>query len=125
MILIGHPDVQSQFFYRVDTIEHIASTPSQSVVLFDYQVFLCEYCKANGIAMAIHVRHIKELMLAHALGASFLVVDKALAIHAQKIADDYLFDSKILLLGHDDEEIEFAALNGVDGILFERGIVRL
>ena len=125
MILIGHPDVQSQFFYRVDTIEHIASTPSQSVILFDYQVSLCQYCKENSITMAIHVRHIKELMLAHALGASFLVVDKALAIHAQKIADDYLFDSKILLLGHDDEEIEFAALNGVDGILFNDGIIRL
>lgn len=125
MMLIGHPDVKSQFLYRVEAIEHIASTPSQSVILFDYHVSLCQYCKENGIAMAIHVRHVKELILAHSLGASFLVVDKALAIHAQKIADDYLFDSNVLLLAHDEEEIEFAALNGIDGILFERGIVRL
>lgn len=125
MILIGHCDVQSQSFYRVEAREQISATPSNSVIFFDYKVSLCQYCKHNGIAMAIHVKHIKELILAHALGASFLVVDKALAIHAQKIADDYLFDSKVLLLAHDEEEIEFAALNGLDGILFESGIVRL
>ena len=33
--------------------------------------------------------------------------------------------SLILLLGHDDEEIEFAALNCVDGILFNDGIIRI
>ena len=125
MILIGHTDIPSQLFYRIKTPEHIVSTPSNSVVLFDYALFLCQHCKENHIQMAIHVKHIKELILAHAHGASFLVVDKALAIHAQKIADDYLFDSKILLLAHDDEAIEFAALNGIDGLLFERAIVPL
>lgn len=125
MILIGHPDVYSDFFYRISSIEHIALTPPQSTVFFDYDASLCHFCQKNNISMAIHVKHIKELILAHALGASFLVVDKALAIQAQKIADEYLFDSKILLFEHREEEIEFVALNGIDGILFEHAIKTL
>lgn len=86
---------------------------------------MAAYCAKEKVVFALHVKHIKELMLANALGASYFVVDKALAANAQKIADDYLFDGKILLLSHDESEIEFAASHGIDGILFEAGITSL
>ena len=63
--------------------------------------------------------------MANALGATYFIVDKSLALHAQKIADDYLFDGKVLLLSNDDNEIEFAASHAIDGILFEAGMVNL
>ncbi|WP_333803272.1 hypothetical protein [Sulfurospirillum sp.] len=125
MLLIGHELISSKPFYRVVSIEEIAKTPSQGVVLFDFEPNLAAYCNTQSVVFALHVKHIKELILANALGASYFIVDKGLALHAQKIADDYLFDGKVLLLSNDDNEIEFAASHAIDGILFESGIVQL
>lgn len=125
MILIGHQEINAPLFYRIERCEQIASTPPNSIVMFDYDPTLSRYCTENGIRTAVHVKHIKELILAHAMGAAYCVVDKSLAINAQKIADDYLFDGKILLLSSDENDIEFAAINGIDGILFTSGIKSL
>ena len=123
MILIGHLDIKSHPFYRIHTIESIALTPSNATLFCDYNVALCHYAHENGLKLAVHVRQIKELILAHAMGACYVVVDKSLVLNAQKIADDYLFDAKILLLSEQEDDIEFAALNSIDGILFTRAIV--
>lgn len=122
MLLIGHELIPSEPFYKVASREEIAKTPSQAVVLFDFEPSLSAYCMAQNVAFALHIKNIKELVLANALHASYFVVDKALALHAQKIADDYLFDGKVLLLSSDDTEIEFAASHAIDGILFDTGI---
>jgi len=125
MLLIGHELIPYEPFYRVVSVEEIAKTPSNAVVLFDFEPTLAAYCVAQNVSFALHVKHIKELVLANALGATYFVVDKSLALHAQKIADDYLFDGKVLLLSNDDNEIEFAASHAIDGILFEAGMVSL
>jgi len=125
MILIGHELISSEPFYQVASLEEIAKTPSHAVVLFDFEPTFSAYCMEQKVSFALHVRHIKELIFANALGASYFVVDKSLALHAQKIADDYLFDGKVLLLSSDENEIEFAASHAIDGILFESGIKSL
>ena len=122
MILIGHKLISSEPFCHVASIEEIAKTPPHAVILFDFEPALAAYCAEQKLVFALHVRHIKELILANALGASYFIVDKSLALHAQKIADDYLFDGKVLLLSNDENEIEFAASHAIDGILFESGI---
>jgi len=122
MMLIGHPEVESPFFYRVTQPEQIGLTPPGSIVLFEYSPHLSHYCRDNHLLAAVHVKHIKELVLACAMGTAYCIVDKSLAINAQKIADDYLFDAKILFLSHDENDIEFAAMNAIDGILFSDGI---
>lgn len=123
MILIGHLDLSSAPFYRIESIEAIAHTPSNTALFCDYNVSLCHYAQEHNLTLAVHVHQIKELILAHAMGAQYLVVDKSLVLNAQKIADDYLFDAKILLLSEKEDDIEFAALNSIDGILFTRAIV--
>ncbi|AHJ11801.1 hypothetical protein [Sulfurospirillum multivorans] len=125
MILIGHELISSEPFYKVASVEEIAKTPSNAVVLFEFEPALSAYCVEQKVTFALHVRHIKELIFANALGASYFVVDKSLALHAQKIADDYLFDGKVLLLSSDENEIEFTASHAIDGILFETGITSL
>ena len=125
MLLIGHELIPYEPFYRVVSVEEIAKTPSKAVVLFDFEPKMATYCVAQNVSFALQVRHIKELVLANVLGASYFIVDKSLAMHAQKIADDYLFDGKVLLLSNDDNEIEFTASHAIDGILFEAGIVSL
>ena len=125
MLLIGHELIPYEPFYGIVSVEEIAKTPSKAVVLFDFEPTLSAYCVAQNVSFALHVKHIKELVLANALGATYFVVDKSLALHAQKIADDYLFDGKVLLLSNDDNEIEFAASHAIDDILFEAGLVSL
>ncbi len=124
MIIVGYPDLPSNSFYRIKSQEDIAKTPSHAPLFFEYNITLSHYCHANALSSAVHVKQIKELMLAHSLGASYLIVDKPLVLMAQKIADEYLFDAKILLLSDNHEDdIEFTALNGIDGILFTRAIL--
>ncbi|ARU47655.1 hypothetical protein [Sulfurospirillum diekertiae] len=122
MLLIGHELIPSTPFYRVDSVDQIAKTPSNATILFNFDPTLIAYCSTQKLSFALHVKQIKELVLANALGASYFVVDKTLALHAQKVADDYLFEGKVLLLSNDDNDIEFAASHTIDGILFESAI---
>jgi len=125
MILIGHELIPSEPFYRIESVEQIGQTPSNVTVLFNFDPKLIVYCIAQKVTFALNVKHIKELVLSNALGASYFIVDKTLAIHAQKVADDYLFDGKVLLLSDDENDIEFAASHTIDGILFERAVTSL
>ena len=125
MIVIGHKYIEYDSFYEVKNKEDIKNTPSNSTALFDFDkngVELARYCKANGVTYGIIINNIKELIFSNALGAGFILVLKEFAKTAQKIADDYLFDAKIILLSEDENDIEWGALNGIDGIIFKGGI---
>ena len=122
MIILGHSLIPYTPFYRIAAQEALSRTPSNAIVLFEFDAPLARYCFAQNVPFALNVKNIQELMLGHALHASYFVVGKALVLQAQKIADDYLFDAKILLASSDDNDIEFAALHGIDGILFADGI---
>jgi len=125
MLLIGHPFLQNEKFYYITMMEQIVQSKPNATLFFDFDVPLSNYAQAQHLTFALHVKNIKELVLANALGASFFIVDKSLAINAQKVADDYLFDGKVMLLGIDENDIEFVALNAIDGIIFKDGIVAL
>lgn len=125
MLLIGHPLLQNEKFYYITVLEQIKQSKPNATLFFDFDVPLSNYAQAQQLTFALHVKNIKELVLANALGASFFIVDKSLAINAQKVADDYLFDGKVMLLGIDENDIEFVALNAIDGIIFKDGIIAL
>lgn len=122
MLIIGYPSIPYLSFYQIKSIAQIAQTPSNGLLLFDFDIELCTYANTQNLSFALHVKNIKELVLANALGAKYFIVDKSLAINAQKVADDYLFDGKIMLLSMDESDIEFVALNAIDGIMFEESI---
>ena len=125
MIIIGHKYIEFDSLYKIENKDDIKNTPSNSTVLFYFDkngVELARYCKANGVAYGIIIDNIKELIFSNALGACFILVSKEFAKTAQKIADDYLFDAKIILLSEDENDIEWGALNGIDGIIFKEGI---
>ena len=125
MLIIGYPSIPYLSFYQIKSIAQIAQTPSNGLLLFDFDIELCTYANTKNLSFALHVKNIKELVLANALGAKYFIVDKSLAINAQKVADDYLFDGKIMLLSMDESDIEFVALNAIDGIIFEESIKSL
>ncbi len=125
MIIIGHDYIDFKPFEKIEKQEDIAKTSPNATVVFDFhhdRVSLCHYATQNSVEFALSVKGEKEVIFAAALGASYILCEKELAIKAQKFADDYLFDAKILLQSNQEEDIEYVAKNSIDGILFEKGI---
>ncbi|WP_373069651.1 hypothetical protein [Sulfurimonas sp.] len=133
MIIIGHRFIPNFLtghgsFYHVANIDAINNTPPNSSVLLDYTEENLEsivYAKENGVNFCLRVENITEIIYASNLGASFILVDKDLAKTAQELANNYLFDAKILVKIEDDDEIEDYALLGVDGVIYSDAIIKI
>ena len=54
------------------------------------------------------------------IGVKYIVTDKNSAKIFQKIVENYLFDSKLLVLADSESDIEWVALNEIDGIIEKR-----
>ena len=118
MEIFGHNFIENRQFYFISKIEDIKKTASNSVIFSNFNKEIITYCKNQDILFGIKVKNITELILASASNVTFLLVDKNFSEIAQKIANEYMFDAKVLLLSKNEDDIEFCAKNGIDGILF-------
>lgn len=128
MLIYGHRFIQSASFYHIQSIEAIQNSPSSSTLLLEFSennLDIIEHLKANSIDFAIEVDNITDTMYASALGASFIIVQKDLASTVQSIANNYLFDAKVLVLVEEEADIEEMAILGVDGIIFSNAIIKI
>ena len=124
MIIIGHPLIPFKALTKVTKIEDIKKTKPNCTVLIDFDAKeLVQYSITQDISLALHVKSIKDACLANALGAKFIVVDNELSKQVQNVATEYLFDAKILLQIEDENQIEKAAKNSIDGVIFNKGII--
>ena len=125
MIIIGHPWIESHRFCRVFSKEEIEKSRADDIVLLEPlvdSVELAQYCQSNGIAYAITVNSLKEALFANALNAAYIICKEEEALLIQPIAQEYLFDSKVLVLIHDEKEIVKIARSGIDGVLLVEAI---
>ena len=94
--------------------------------LISYEpVFLAKFePKSLGLkSNFILVSDIKQALIANANGVKFIVCDSLkLAKKLQKLADDYLFDSKIALIINSDEELQKAAKKRIDAVIYKSAI---
>lgn len=128
MLFFGHRFIESEKFYHVFDIETIIQTPPSSTIYLEFEeknLDIISYLQQNSIKFALKVKNITELMYASTLGASYIHVDQKLAKTAQKIAENYLFDAKILVHIDSEDEIEEMALLGIDGVIFAEAIVKI
>ena len=128
MLIFGHKFIESKEFIRVNSISKIKDTKPNSVVLlkglsepFDMAI----YCQKNGIEFGIEVNSIKEAIFANALGANYVVCEFNLAKELQNLADNYLWDMKILAIIESNQDIEAIAKAFVDGVIYTDSIRRL
>jgi hypothetical protein len=120
MLLFGHRFIKNDNFYHILDTDAIANTPPSSTIYIKFEeknIDLMEYANANALEFALGVEDVNELIYGSALNASYLIVQKELAKTAQKIAENYLFDSKILVRIEDEDEI--------DGVLFSNAIIKI
>lgn len=128
MQLFGHRFINNQSFYHVLNIDAIQNTPPSSTLYLQFSednLDIIEHLRANYLSFALSATTITELIYASSLQASYIIVPKELAKNAQDIANNYLFDAKILVLIDDNDEIEEFALLGIDGALLRNAIIKV
>lgn len=128
MLIIGHPKIFSKDFFKVESAENIKKTTPNSVVVFDFNdtaFDIAHYCAKNSVEFGIHCKTLLEILYAINLRAKYLLVSKELMRLAQKNAEEYLFDAKILVQIDTEEEIEEIAAFFIDGVIFKNYITQL
>ncbi len=126
MIIIGHPLVDFKPFYKIGDIKSIKNTPPNSILLFEFnenKISYFRYCRENDISFAVEVKDTKELLITNANKASFALLSLKFAKEAQKLADDYLFDMRILAKIESEEEMIKMSHERIDGVIFKRSII--
>lgn len=118
MILIGDGLVPYKNISFIDSILDIDHTLPNSTLVFNYDENLLLYTMKNSLETAIIVSSIKEAIYCNALEAKYIICDKKFAKSIQKIAENYMFDSKILAIIDNSEEIEKVALLEIDGVVY-------
>ena len=128
MLLFGHRFIQSESFYHVGDVDSIKHTPSSSTIYLEFSeanLDIIAHANVNAVEMALRISNITELIYAASLGAKYIVVSKNSAKTAQNIAENYLFDAKILVMLESEDEIQEFAILGIDGAICSNAIVKI
>lgn len=116
MLIYGHKLIKTPKFRWVKDDEFDKS----AVNCFTYDERLVAKAKKEGVEFALLVKNGDEILLANALQAKFILTQKPnLAKKASKMAEFYLFDSKILLITPSLNALEKAYKLGVDGVILK------
>jgi hypothetical protein len=128
MLIFGHPYIKSESFYHIESVEAILHTPSNStiyIIFNEKNLDLIDYARKNSIKFCLQVASLKELIFAYNLQASYIITSQENIIEAQKCAETYLFDTKIITLIKDDSEIETMARRSIDGVIYSNAIIKI
>lgn len=123
MIIIGHKLSPIKNIYTIKNSIDIKHTPPNGLVCFDYDEDLILYCQSNGVKFAIFVSSTQDVLLGNLSGAMILIVkDLDIAKEYQRLATEYLFDSKIIVQINKISEIDKVAQYSIDGVIFKNCI---
>jgi len=128
MLLFGHRFLDKKEFFHIFSVDSIEKTPPSSELYVEFDennLDIIEHMRLNHMRFGLYVHNLTEVIYASALGATYIVVEKELAKSAQGIAENYLFDAKILVHITQEEEIEEMALLGIDGVIFPEAVVKI
>lgn len=118
MILIGDELVPYGQISFISNIEQINSTKANSIILFNYDEVLLKYAYENELSSAVIVKSIKDAIYCNNLNVKYIISEKPLAWEIQKIADNYMFDSRNLVIIDSNDEFEEMAITEIDGIIY-------
>jgi hypothetical protein len=118
MIIIGDKLVPFEEVIYIKNIENIKYTKANSTIIFDYDEKTLEYSYKNNLSSAVVVSSIKEAIYCNSLNVKYIISEKNLACEIQKIADNYMYDSKNLVIINSNEEFEQTAIAQIDGVIY-------
>ena len=118
MIILGDELVPYENTSFISSIDEIKNTKANSTLIFLYDVELLKYCYENELSSAVIVTSLTEAIYCNSLNAKYIISDKHLAIQIQKIADNYMYDSKNLVIINSNEEFDHIAKDEIDGVIY-------
>ena len=119
MIIIGHKLLAYEDLFVISNIEDIKKTKANSTIIFTYNEDLLKYASKNSLLFAVRVNNIKEALICNSLEAKYIICEENIVKSIQDIAENYMFDSKILRIINDESEIEKIAILGIDGVIYK------
>lgn len=119
MLVIGDKLIPFENIFFISSIQDIKNTKANSTLIFNYDEVLLKYVSENSISSAVIVTSIKEAIYVNCLSAKYIISNQDLAKEIQKIADNYMFDSKNLAIIKSNDEFEQIAKNEIDGAIYE------
>ena len=119
MIIIGDNFVPFENISFISSIDDIKNTKANSTLIFFYDAELLKYSYENDLSSAVIVTSITEAIYCNSLNAKYIISDKHLAIQIQKIADNYMYDSKNLVIISSNEEFEDVVKDEIDGVIYK------
>jgi hypothetical protein len=126
MIIIGDSALYTdERFCKITKHSQLESIASDCIALFDGARVHFEgmrFCVDNGIDFAVIVKNLRDVIYASIQKASYIIVDDALAQDAQDLAENYMFDAKILQIIDHEDQIEEIAPNHIDGVVYRRAL---
>ena len=127
MLVFGHPWIESEKFLKVYTIDDIKKTQPKDILLLEplsVSIDIAKYCKANNLPFAVTINSVRDAVYVNAIGADYMLCQHEQAIIVQKIADDYMFDTKVLVVIEDEKSIDTLIRFGIDGVIFSHAIMQ-
>lgn len=118
MIIIGDKLVPFEEITYIKNIENIKDSKANSIVMFNYDEKMLKYTYENELSSAVIVTSITEAIYCNSLNVKYIISEKHLAIQIQKIADNYMYDSKNLVIINSNEEFEHIAKDEIDGVIY-------
>ncbi|MCZ6110563.1 hypothetical protein [Campylobacter ureolyticus] len=120
MQIIGHKLIEYENFNLIQTVENILNFDN---LIFEYNEDFIKNAKDNGKTFSVIARNLNEAILANALKAKFIIIEKnntSIAKEVVKLAEFYLFDSKIAIIIENYEKDLLNAINlRVDAVIYK------
>jgi hypothetical protein len=119
MIVFGDRYITSPTISKITNKEQIKQTKANSIIWFDFDTELLKYTFEQNIKCAVRIKSIKELIYCENLNATYIFTNRALSITAQQIANNYMYDCKILTIINSSDDLEQVALDQIDGAIYQ------
>jgi len=124
MILLGDANIVYETLSSIKSSQDIISTQANSTLIFEYNIDLIKYCHKNALGFAVIVKDIKEVIYTSQFDVKYIICDKAIVNNVQKIAENYMFDAKILVIIDNSDEIVWVAQNEIDGAIYNHVLTK-
>jgi len=119
MILIGDKNIACERIEKITSVLDISSTTANTTILYSFDFKILRYCEENNISSCVVTRNLQEVIYASSFSVKYIVVEKNISKHAQDIANNYMLDSKILVIIDTNDEIVDNALDEIDGVIYK------
>jgi hypothetical protein len=120
MIIVGHHEIESEKLYRISSFDEISKTPPNSTILTNFNIQILKFAKKNSVEVAVVVKNLESAILSEQFDVKYIISDLQTSSEIQKIADNYLYNSKILAEIELSSDLVEVAKNEIDGAIFTR-----